>query len=131
MPENPVSGEGFLQAPLCTDALGLPGAEDFAFARRLCEGWGRWDFTPCPEVLLAYREEVSAARSGVRTVLYLPTAAPLPLADTLSVQKIYFIDLETRKTLPAHCLYKAGVLHLEQAPCYRDALLIIEGESPC
>ena len=55
MPENPVSGEGFLQAPLCTDALGLPGAEDFAFARQLCEGWGRWDFTPCPEVLLAYR----------------------------------------------------------------------------
>ena len=89
------------------------------------------DFTPCPEVLLAYREEIPAARSGVRTVLYLPTAAPLPLADTLSVQKIYFIDLETRKTLPAHCLYKSGVLHLEQAPCYRDALLIIEGESPC
>ena len=131
MPENPVSGEGFLQAPLCTDALGLPGAEDFAFARRLCEDWGRWDFTPCPEVLLAYREEIPAARSGVRTVLYLPAAAPLPLADTLSVQKIYFIDLETRKTLPAHCLYKSGVLHLEQAPCYRDALLIIEGESPC
>ena len=131
MPENPVSGEGFLQAPLCTDALGLPGAEDFAFARQLCEGWGRWDFTPCPEVLLAYREEIPAARSGVRTVLYLPTAAPLPLADTLSVQKIYFIDLETRKALPAHCLYKAGALHLEQAPCYRDALLIIEGESPC
>lgn len=120
-----------MQAPLCTDALGLPGAEDFTFARQLCEGWGRWDFTPCPEVLLAYREEIPAARSGVRTVLYLPTAAPLPLADTLSVQKIYFIDLETRKTLPAHCLYKAGVLHLEQAPCYRDALLIIEGESPC
>lgn len=76
-------------------------------------------------------EEIPAARSGVRTVLYLPTAAPLPLADTLSVQKIYFIDLETRKTLSAHCLYKSGVLHLEQAPCYRDALLIIEGESPC
>ena len=55
MPVNPVSGEGFLQAPLCTDALALPGADDFAFAKRLCEHRGRWDFTPCPELLAVYR----------------------------------------------------------------------------
>lgn len=53
------------------------------------------------------------------------------LGDTCWSAFTNMTDLETRKTLPAHCLYKAGVLHLEQAPCYRDALLIIEGESPC
>ena len=83
-------------------------------------------FTPCPEVLLAYREEIPAARSGLRTVLYLPTAAPLPLASTLSVQKIYFIDLETRKTLRSTLPVQVkGSYIWNRLPVIQDALLIM------
>lgn len=126
MPVNPVGGEGFIQAPTCTEALALPGAEDYAFARRLFEQWGAWDFVPCPEILAAYWDAISAARCGTRTVLYLPTAAPLPLAGDFTKAAMYFIDLETLRRLPAETVYRDGQTCVTQAPCYRDALLIIE-----
>lgn len=128
MPDNPVSGEGFLQALPCTAALALPGAGDYAFARRLCEHWGRWDFAPCPGLLAQYRDDIPAARCGSRTVLYLPTAAPLRLVGDHTAGRCYFIDLETQDTLPARRRCQDGQTHINQAPCYRDALLIIEGE---
>lgn len=132
MPENPISGEGFLQAPVCTDALALPGAEDFAFARRLLDFWGSWDFTPCPALPAVYRDDISAAQCCTRTVLYLPTAAPLRLAGDHTAAHLYFIDLEKQDRLPARCTYQNGQTCVEQAPCYRDALLIIEQENmPC
>ena len=128
MPVNPVGGEGFLQAPVCTTALALPGTADFTFARRLCEHWGAWDFSPCPALLAEYWDEIPAARCGSRTVLYLPTAAPLRLVGDHTAARMYFVDLESQDKLPAHCTYQNGQTHLEQAPCYRDALLIIKGE---
>lgn len=129
MPENPSAARDFASA----------------FARTL---WG------CPAQRISHLPD-DYVRIGADGILPLPGgAACLPRGDSRRPQrcahravsahsgtattgrypfcaKIYFIDLETRKTLPAHCLYKSGVLHLEQAPCYRDALLIIEGESPC
>ena len=71
---------------------------------------------------------IPAARCADRTVLYLPTAAPLRLTGDRTAGHCYFVDLETQDTLPAQRLYKAGQTHINQSPCYRDTLLIIEGE---
>lgn len=124
MPKNPIGGEGFLQALPCEQAVHLPGAADFAFAKDFFEENGITAPIPCQEILTAYAEQIRAAKAGDKTLLYLPTNAPLTLRGVW--QRATVFDLENGESTPLAITAEGATTHIPLHPYLQDALLVLE-----
>lgn len=123
MPRNPNGGEGFLRALPCQEALRLPGAEDFAFAKKFFLENGITAVTPCQEVLTQYAEHIRAAMAGDILLLYVPTNAPLTLNGHWTTAEA--IDLESGSQAAVAVAPDGDQTHVEMHPFYSDALMVL------
>lgn len=126
MPKNPIGGEGFLQGFPCDKAIRLPGAWDYAFARRLLLEHGLDVLEPAQTVLSKYENEVRAAKYGDSLLLYVPTNAPLVLKGSWSDYTATVIDLESHEAtvLPVICENEQSYIGIH--PYLADALILLE-----
>lgn len=126
-------GEGFLAALPHEAALQLPGAEDFALARRIVERLGLLELTPAQEILANHEEDVFAARTadGRKTVVYVPTNTALELhGDWIGDGAggcVTCIDVTSGHTAPVAATYdeKRNVTVLAQGLQLEDALYVL------
>lgn len=123
-------GEGFLTALPHEVALQLPGADDFALARRIVERYGLLELEPCQALLANHEQDVFAARTddGATTVVYVPTNASLELHGDLTGARLVCVDVTSGRTAPLCATYDAerDVTRVEQGTYLEDALYVID-----
>ena len=124
--EDPSAAEDvFIRGFRATEAMKLPGAEDYAFGIQLLEQLGLYTLTPSQDILTEHQKEIRAARCGDTTLLYLP-------ANTLLNLNGYFCDsarvydLETGATAEIPVKFENGLSKIGLHPFYADALVILK-----
>ncbi len=124
MPKNPIGGEGFLEGFPADQAIRLPGAKDYAFAKELFEGYGWTLVESCQEVLTKYEKDIRAAKAGGQTLLYVPSNVPLTLNGEFTKCTVY--DLDLRGCFELETKVGNGQTNLPLHPGLQDALMILE-----
>lgn len=114
----------FLRGFPATEAMKLPGAEDYAFGIRLLQDLGLYTLTPAQEILTEHQGEIRAARQGDTALIYLPANTLLNLNGRFSdITTVY--DLETGKAVHLPVVYEDGLSKIGLHPFYADALYIL------
>ncbi len=127
MPKNPIGGEGFLEGFPWNQAVRLPGAWDYAFARKFMEEHDFGALEPAQEVLGKYENEIRAARSGDTLLLYVPTNAPLILKKDYTGYTVTAVDLESHKTSQVpFTVGEDGQTRIGIHPYLADVLLLVQ-----
>ena len=108
------------------EALRLPGAWDYGYARWLFETFGLADLAPNQALVAGADPAIRAAATADAGVVavYLPHAAGLKVNADLSRHRITLLDLERRRPYTTDVTVSGGVTRLQLPNADSDLLLI-------